>query len=202
LHCKLIGEAGKPGSFPKQGSPCLTGGTCFRLRADTSQRSLAGPTSRGRRTTQGRPRRSTAIAHEPAVRCVPGRFDAAVDVLAPSKLGKGGWDVRSTLKPFVGALRVKARRVASDQRLEASLASGRGNPPGEAQTASPKAMLLSAERPFVGASAVHIPGTMLRHHTGLVPAVLPASIEHGKRAIGILRNFGDPAISSAQRPEI
>src|SRR5262249_36525420 len=58
-------------------------------------------------------------------------FDESVDVIAPSKLGKGGWDVRSTPKPFVGTLRVKARPVAPDQRLEASLASRWGNPPGE-----------------------------------------------------------------------
>ena len=43
--------------------------------------------------------------------------------LRQAKLGKGGRDVRSTQKPFVGTLRVKARPVASDQRLEASLAS-------------------------------------------------------------------------------
>jgi hypothetical protein len=56
----------------------------------------------------------------------------AVDVIAPSKLGKGGWDVTSTPKPFVGTLRVKARPVTPDQRLEASLAPRWGNPPGEA----------------------------------------------------------------------
>jgi hypothetical protein len=43
--------------------------------------------------------------------------------LRQAKLGKGGRDVRSTQKPFVEALRVEARPVASDQRLEASLAS-------------------------------------------------------------------------------
>jgi hypothetical protein len=41
-------------------------------------------------------------------------------------------------------------------------------------------MLLSVERPFVGASAVRIPGAALLHRNGLVPAVLPASTEHGK----------------------
>src|SRR5215831_3369788 len=51
-------------------------------------------------------------------------------------------------------------------------------------------MLLSAERPFVGASAFHIPGATPRHRTGLVPAVLPASTEHGKRAIGVSREPG------------
>jgi hypothetical protein len=39
-------------------------------------------------------------------------------------------------------------------------------------------MLLNAERPFVGALAVRIPGATLRHRNGLVPAVLLASPEH------------------------
>src|SRR6516165_4332770 len=51
-------------------------------------------------------------------------------------------------------------------------------------------MLLSVERPFVGASAVRIPGAMLLHRTGLVPAVLPASTEHGKRAVGVPQELG------------
>src|SRR5262245_57859189 len=51
-------------------------------------------------------------------------------------------------------------------------------------------MLWSVERPFVGASAFHIPGATLRHRTGLVPAVLPASTEHGKRTIGVPREPG------------
>ena len=64
-------------------------------------------------------------------------------------------------------------------------------------------MLLSVERPFVGASAFHIPGAMLLHCTGLVSAVLPASTEHGKRIWGFPRNLGDPVVSSAQsRPEL
>ena len=64
-------------------------------------------------------------------------------------------------------------------------------------------MLLSVERPFVGASAFHIPGAMLLHRIGLVPAVLPASTEHGKRTLGFSRNLGDPVVSSAKsRPEI
>jgi hypothetical protein len=48
-------------------------------------------------------------------------------------------------------------------------------------------MLLSVERPFVGASALHIPGATLLHRSGLVTAVLPASTEHGKRAIGVFK---------------
>ena len=64
-------------------------------------------------------------------------------------------------------------------------------------------MLLSVERPFVGASAFHIPGATLLHCTGLVRAVLPASTEHGKRKLGFSRNLGDPVVSSAKsRPEI
>jgi hypothetical protein len=64
-------------------------------------------------------------------------------------------------------------------------------------------MLLSAERPFAGAFAFHIPGATLRHCSGLVPAVLPASTEHGKRKWGFPRNLGDPVVSSAtSRPEL
>jgi hypothetical protein len=64
-------------------------------------------------------------------------------------------------------------------------------------------MLLSVERPFVGASAFHLPGATLRHRSGLVHAVLPASTEHGKRTVGFSRNLGDPVVSSAKsRPEI
>jgi hypothetical protein len=51
-------------------------------------------------------------------------------------------------------------------------------------------MLLSAERPFVGASAFPIPGATLLHLTGLVPAVLPASTEHGERTLGVLQELG------------
>jgi hypothetical protein len=39
-------------------------------------------------------------------------------------------------------------------------------------------MLLSVERPIVGALAVPKPGATLRYRNGLVPAVLPASTEH------------------------
>src|SRR5262249_52722496 len=53
-------------------------------------------------------------------------------------------------------------------------------------------MLLSAERPFAGASAFHIPGATLRHCIGLVPVVLPASTEHGKRTIGVPQELGRP----------
>jgi hypothetical protein len=61
-------------------------------------------------------------------------------------------------------------------------------------------MLLSVERPFVGASAFHLPGATLRHLTGLVPVVLPASTEHGKRISGFPRNLGGPVVSSAKFP--
>ena len=78
----------------------------------------------------------------------------------------------------------KARPVEPDQRLEASPARGAGNPHREAWTASPKAMIWSAERPFVGALAFVIPGAALRYRTGLVSAVLPASTEQGERTFG------------------
>src|SRR5262249_526731 len=84
----------------------------------------------------------------------------------------------------------KARPGESDQRLEASPAWGAGNPHCEAWTASPKAMRLSAERPFVGALAVRIPGATPRHRNGLVPAVLPASTDHGERTIGVPQEPG------------
>ena len=51
-------------------------------------------------------------------------------------------------------------------------------------------MLLSVERPFVGAFAVRIPGATLLHRNGLVRAVLPASIEHGERTLGVLQEPG------------
>jgi hypothetical protein len=64
-------------------------------------------------------------------------------------------------------------------------------------------MLLSVERPFVGASAFHIPGAMLLYRIGLVSAVLPASTEHGKRKWGFPRYLGGPVVSSAKsRPEL
>jgi hypothetical protein len=46
-------------------------------------------------------------------------------------------------------------------------------------------MLLSVERPFAESLAVLIPRAMLRHGNGLVPAVLPASTEHGERTLGV-----------------
>jgi hypothetical protein len=51
-------------------------------------------------------------------------------------------------------------------------------------------MLLSVERLFAGASAVLIPGAALQHRIGLVPAVLPASTEHGKRTVGVPQELG------------
>jgi hypothetical protein len=78
----------------------------------------------------------------------------------------------------LGSCGWKARPVAPEQRAEASLAWGRGNPSCEAQTANPKAMRLSVGGPFVGAFAVHIPEATLLHRNGLVRAVLPASTEH------------------------
>ena len=84
----------------------------------------------------------------------------------------------------------KARPVEPDQRLEASRARGVDNPHCEAWTASPKAMLWSAERPFVGALAFVIPGAAPRHRNGLVPAVPPASTEQGERTFGVPQEAG------------
>ena len=61
-------------------------------------------------------------------------------------------------------------------------------------------MLLSVERPFVGASAVHIPGATLLHRIGLVPAVLPASTEHGKRTLGVPQELGRSCRSLCEIP--
>src|SRR6516164_8247633 len=58
-------------------------------------------------------------------------------------------------------------------------------------------MLLSVERPFARASAVLIPGAAPLHRIGLVPAVLPASPEHGKRTIGVPGTW--EILSSPQR---
>src|SRR6516164_2947661 len=51
-------------------------------------------------------------------------------------------------------------------------------------------MRWSGERPNVGALALPKPGATLRYRTGLVPAVLPASTEHGKRTFGVLQELG------------
>jgi hypothetical protein len=61
-------------------------------------------------------------------------------------------------------------------------------------------MLLSAERPFVGASAVLIPGAALLHRIGLVLAVLPASTEHGERTLGVPQEPGRSCRFLCERP--
>ncbi len=58
-------------------------------------------------------------------------------------------------------------------------------------------MLLSFERPIVGAFAFVIPGATLLLLTGLVQAVLPESKNMSKRIIGFPRNLGGPVVSSA-----
>ena len=65
-------------------------------------------------------------------------------------------------------------------------------------------MLLSAERPFVGAFAFCIPGATLRYFIGLVHAVLPASVWNiANGTLRFPRNLGAPVASSARsRPEI
>src|SRR5262249_16882626 len=61
-------------------------------------------------------------------------------------------------------------------------------------------MLWSVERPFVGASAFHIPGATLPHRNGLVTAVLPASTEHGKRTLGVPQELGRSCRSLSASP--
>ena len=51
-------------------------------------------------------------------------------------------------------------------------------------------MLLSVERPFAGAFAVHIPRAMLLHRNGLVQAVLSASRNMCKRTMEIPQELG------------
>jgi hypothetical protein len=52
-------------------------------------------------------------------------------------------------------------------------------------------MLLSFERPFVGAFAVLVPRATLLHRNGLVSAVLPESDwSMCKRTIGVLQELG------------
>jgi hypothetical protein len=51
-------------------------------------------------------------------------------------------------------------------------------------------MLLSVERPFVGAVAFRIPGAVLLHRNGLVREVPPASTEHGERTFGVPQEPG------------
>src|SRR5690349_13540007 len=64
-------------------------------------------------------------------------------------------------------------------------------------------MLWSAEGPLVGALAFVIPGAALRHWNGLVPAVLPASTEHGERTFGAPQEPGRPRrLLGSSRPEI
>jgi hypothetical protein len=59
-------------------------------------------------------------------------------------------------------------------------------------------MLLSVERPIVGAFAVHIPRATLLLRSGLVQAVLPASVRTcANGQWGFPRNLGEPVNSSA-----
>ena len=64
-------------------------------------------------------------------------------------------------------------------------------------------MLLSVERPFVGAFAFHIPGATLLHCSGLVPQSCRRRLNMANEHLGFSRNLGDPVVSSAKsRPEI
>ncbi len=58
-------------------------------------------------------------------------------------------------------------------------------------------MLLSFERPIVGAFAFLIPRATLLLLNGLEQAVLPESKNMSKRIIGFSENLGDPVVSSA-----
>ena len=60
-------------------------------------------------------------------------------------------------------------------------------------------MLLSVERPFVGAFAFEIPRATLLHCIGLVQAVLPASVWNmANGQLRFPRNLGGPVVSSAR----
>ena len=61
-------------------------------------------------------------------------------------------------------------------------------------------MLLSVERPFVGAFAVHIPRAMLLHCIGLVQAVLPASRNMRKRTMVVPQELGRSSSFPRQIP--
>jgi hypothetical protein len=59
-------------------------------------------------------------------------------------------------------------------------------------------MLLSPERPIVGAFAFPTSGAMLRHRNGLVPQSRRGRLNMGKRTSGFPRNLGGPVVSSVQ----
>ena len=64
-------------------------------------------------------------------------------------------------------------------------------------------MLLSVERPFVGAFAFLIPRATLRHRTGLVQQSCRRRLNMANGHLGFPRNLGYPVVSSAKfRPEI
>ena len=64
-------------------------------------------------------------------------------------------------------------------------------------------MLLSAERPFVGASAFPIPGAMLLHCMVWCQRSCRRRLNMANGHLGFSRNLGDPAVSSAKsRPEL
>jgi len=62
-------------------------------------------------------------------------------------------------------------------------------------------MLLSFERPIVGAFAFVIPRATLLLLNGLVQAVLPESKNMSKRIIGFSENLGDPVVSTEENPD-
>lgn len=63
-------------------------------------------------------------------------------------------------------------------------------------------MLLSVERPFVGAFAFHIPRATLLHFMVLCKQSCRRRLNMCKRALGFSRNWGGPVFSSMRsRPE-
>ena len=61
-------------------------------------------------------------------------------------------------------------------------------------------MLLSVERPFVGAFAFLIPGATLLHRSGLVQQSCRRRLNMANGHLGFSRNLGDPVVSSAKIP--
>ena len=92
---------------------------------------------------------------------------------------------------------VRVHPAKPDQQPEASLAWCSGNQHYEAQTASPKAMLLSLERGFhVGAFVFFLAGAVRQPHYGLRSVVRPGSKNMSRWILGFPRNLGDPVVST------
>ena len=59
-------------------------------------------------------------------------------------------------------------------------------------------MLMSVERPFVGAFAVHIPGATLLHLMVWCKQSCRRRLNMANGQLGFPRNLGDPVVSSAK----